>query len=274
VANTGTTAQPSSAAKPSADKPKTREERAAKLRAEREERLKEQADKKAEEVKIFTTGTYLDTVEWHARHFPEKAASDAGFAVVLVGMFLIGAWFVRSGVMDDTARHLALFRKLALYGLPVGIGLGLLSAFIAMSHTPGERHDGWGIARGLVMLGNLPACLGYLGLVVTMLHSRTALSRIRVLAAPGRMALTNYLMQSLICAGFFFGFAFGHWGLPRAHQVLFVVLVYAAQVAFSHWWLARFRYGPMEWLWRGFTYRQVPPLRIAGAQAAAPSRAA
>jgi len=52
------------------------------------------------------------------------------------------------------------------------------------------------------------------------------------------------------------------------------VVVFAAQVACSHWWLARFRYGPMEWVWRGFTYRQVPPLRIDGAQAGAPTRAA
>ena len=91
-----------------------------------------------------------------------------------------------------------------------------------MSHTPGDRYDGWGIARGLLMLGNLPACLGYVGLVVTMLHSRTASSRIRVLAPLGRMALTNYLMQSLICMTFFYGFGLGHWGMPRAQQVLFV----------------------------------------------------
>ena len=175
--------------------------------------------------------------------------------------------------MEDSARHLAFFRRLAVYGLPVGIGLGLLTAFIAMSHTPGDRYDGWGIARGLLMLGNLPACLGYVGLVVTMLHSPTALSRIRVLAPLGRMALTNYLMQSLICVVVFYGFGLGHWGMPRAQQVLFVLAVFAAQVAFSHWWLARFRYGPMEWLWRGFTYRRLPPLRIAATTAAAPAQA-
>jgi len=175
--------------------------------------------------------------------------------------------------MEEPAKHLAFFRKLALYGLPVGIGLGVLTGFIAMSHTPGDRYDGWGIARGLVLLGNLPACLGYVGLVVTMLHSRTALSRIRVLAPLGRMALTNYLMQSLICMIFFYGFALGHWGLPRAQQVLFVAVVFAAQIAFSHWWLARFRYGPMEWLWRGFTYRQVPPLSVGSTPAAAPAQA-
>ena len=191
-------------------------ERAAEAKAKREERLQEQATRKVEEVKVFTTGSYLDTVDWRARRFLEKAAGDAGFAVVLVSMFLLGVWFVRSGVMDDTAKHLAFFHKLALFGLPVGIGLGLLSGFIAMSHTPGDRYDGWGIARGLVMLGNLPACLGYVGLVVTMLHSRTALSRIRMLAPVGRMALTNYLMQSLICITFFYGFGLGTGGCPRS----------------------------------------------------------
>jgi uncharacterized membrane protein YeiB len=275
TADTGTAARDAASDKSTSEKPKkTREERAAEMKAEREKRLKELATETADEIKTFTTGSYLDAVEWRARKFLEKAAGDAGFSVVLMSMFLLGVWFVRSGVMEDTAKHLAFFRKLALYGLPVGIGLGVLTGFIAMSHTPGDRHDGWGIARGLTMLGNLPACLGYVGLVVTMLHSRTALSRIRVLAPAGRMALTNYLMQSLICTTFFYGFGLGHWGLPRAQQVLFVAVVFAAQIAFSHWWLARFSYGPMEWLWRGFTYRQVPPLRRAGTPAAAPTHVA
>jgi uncharacterized membrane protein YeiB len=137
----------------------------------------------------------------------------------------------------------------------------LLGSLIAMSHTPGDRYDGWGIAVGLSFIGNLPACLGYVGMVVLMLHSKTVFSRIRVLGPLGRMALTNYLMQSLICAIYFYGYAMGHWGMPRAQQVLFVLVVYAAQIAFSHWWLSRFLYGPMEWLWRGFTYWHVPQFR-------------
>lgn len=257
-AHTGSAAQAASFAK-----------RAAEMKADRDKRLNELATRKAEEIKTFTTGTYLDTVAYRAGRFLEKAADDAGFAVLLTCMFLLGVWFVRSGVMEDTAKHVAFFRKLALYGLPLGIGLGLLTCFIAVSHTPGERHDGWLITRGLILLGNLPACLGYVGLVVTMLHSRTATSRVRVLAPLGRMALTNYLMQSLICTFVFFGFGLGHWGMPRAQQVLFVAVVYTAQIAFSHWWLARYRYGPMEWLWRGFTYRQVPPMRIAVTSTAA-----
>jgi uncharacterized membrane protein YeiB len=76
------------------------------------------------------------------------------------------------------------------------------------------------------------------------------------------MALTNYLTQSVICSLVFFGYGLGQWGMPRAWQVVFVLAVFAVQVAFSHWWLARFRYGPMEWLWRAFTYREIPAMRL------------
>lgn len=261
-----------SAAKAKAEK--TPQQRLEEVRAERAKREQERLKDKADQIKTFTTGRYAEVVELRARDFPEKAAGDASFAVVLVGMFLLGAWFVRSGVMQAPERHLPFFRKLAWVALPAGIGISLVAAAIATSHTPGNPHDGWGIARGLLMLGSLPACLGYVGLVVSLLYSRGAFSRIRVLAPMGRMALTNYLTQSLLCSLFFYGYGLGHWGMPRGQQVLFVAAIYAAQVAFSHWWLARFQYGPMEWLWRGFTYRQVPPLRINRAAGATAAQAA
>ena len=244
--------------KPATPPPQTREERAAARKAEREKRLAEAKAKNDEEYRVFTSGSYRDAVTLRAGRFPEKVAGDFGFGIVLVAMFLLGTWFVRSGLMDNAAAHLPFFRKLAVYGLPAGIGLGLLGSLIATSHTPGDRYDGWGIAVGLSLVGNLPACLGYVGLVVLMLHSQTVSARIGVLGPLGRMALTNYLTQSLICAIFFYGYAMANWGMPRAQQVLFVFVVYAAQIAFSHWWLSRFQYGPMEWLWRGFTYWQVP----------------
>jgi uncharacterized membrane protein YeiB len=155
-----------------------------------------------------------------------------------------------------------LFRKLAKYGLTFGIGIGLLGSLIATSHTPGSDSDGFMLAHALSMLGSLPASLGYVGLVVLMLNSRSWLARIHVLAPVGRMALTNYLLQSLISTLVFYGYAGGHWGLSRAWQIGFVAVVFALQVAFSHWWLARFRYGPLEWVWRAFTYRQYPAMRI------------
>lgn len=251
-------------AAPAADKnvdQKTKQERAEERRAKREKRLAEAREKNENERRIFTSGSYWETVKWHSGRLPEKVTQDFALGIVLIGMFLLGTWFVRSGVMENPGAHLRFFRQLAVYGLPVGIGVGLLGSLIAMSHTPGDRYDGWGIASGLAVVGNLPASLGYVGMVVLMLQSQTVFSRIRVLGPLGRMALTNYLAQSLICAIVFYGYAMGHWGMPRAQQVLFVLAVYTAQIVISHWWLSRFHYGPMEWVWRGFTYWQMPRLR-------------
>lgn len=76
------------------------------------------------------------------------------------------------------------------------------------------------------------------------------------------MALTNYLKQSLVASTCFFGYGFGNWGVSRVDQMLFVVVLAAAQIVFSHVWLSRFRYGPMGWLWRAVTYWRTPPMRI------------
>ena len=247
----------------SAKKPEPSEaQKAAEKKAERAKRLAKREEEVRNEVRILSSGRYAEAVELRARHFPQKVAGDAGFAGLLIAMFLLGSWFVRSGVMTNTGAHLPLFRKLAFVALPFGVGLGLLGSLIAVSHIPGDDFDGFQLARGLAMLGNLPACLGYVGMVVLMLHGNSFWSRIRVLAPVGRMALTNYLAQSVICSLVFFGYGLGQWGMPRTWQVVFVLAVFAAQVAFSHWWLARFRYGPMEWLWRAFTYREIPAMRL------------
>ncbi len=231
--------------------------------ARKEERAKRRADREAgaaKEVHILSTGTYAQAVELRARKFPGKVLDDFGFAMVLCAVFLIGTWFIRSGAMARPQEHLDLFKRMALWGLPLGIGLGLLGSLVAVRVTPGLENDGYQLARGLLMLGNLPACLGYVGLVVWMLYQPWG-RWLQALAPAGRMALTHYLLQSVICSFVFFGYGLGWWGLPRAQQVLFVVVVFAAQLALSHWWLARFKFGPMEWLWRAFTYREYPAMR-------------
>lgn len=262
-------AKPAPEAKPAPDDKASAEK--AKKRAERAKRLAKQEELKRKEERVLSQGTYADVVEMRARDFPERAVNDTSFAAVAIGMFLIGVWFVRSGVMENTRAHLPLFRKLAWYGLPLGIGIGLVGGLIATSHTPGDTTDGFVLTRGLSMLGSLPACLGYVGLVVVALHSDTVFSKIRVLAPAGRMALTNYLTQSLISTLVFYGYGAGQWGLSRSWQVVYVVAVYALQIAFSHWWLARFRYGPMEWVWRSFTYRQYPEMRLRAPAAPTPA---
>jgi uncharacterized protein len=76
------------------------------------------------------------------------------------------------------------------------------------------------------------------------------------------MALTDYLMQSVLCTLFFYHYTTGLYGrIGPAIGLVPTVILYGAQVVFSNWWLKRYRFGPMEWLWRGMTYGKFPSMR-------------
>ncbi|HWI24979.1 MAG TPA: DUF418 domain-containing protein [Lysobacter sp.] len=229
---------------------------------------KEKADEIAAEARITSRGSYADVVAWRASHFLGNAGRETPFAMVFVlGMFLLGAWFVRSGVMIKPAAHLELFRALTLYSLPLGLGISLIAAATATTRVEGQNEALFTFSTGLSLAGNLATCLGYIGGLVLLFHSR--MGGIAAMFAPaGRMALTNYLMQSLVGTTFFYGYGLAHWGMGRAQQLLFVLVVFALQIAISHWWLARFRYGPMEWLWRSATYLRMPAMRQGALQSA------
>nr|WP_315485904.1 DUF418 domain-containing protein [uncultured Undibacterium sp.] len=226
-----------------------------------EQEKKKEADNKLE-VQILTKGTYLDAVKFRAKEFAENWANLTIFSVLINCMFLIGFWFVRSGIMDNTKAHLPMFRKLALFGLPIGIGLGIAGSLITTAPLKGMENDPFTMATGLVYLGNLPACLGYVSVLVLMFNSTGLLAKVTLLAPYGRMALTNYLSQSIICSAVFYSYGLGYYGMQRAHQVVFVIIVVILQLMFSHWWLSKFRYGPMEWLWRAVTYWKLPAFKI------------
>ena len=99
------------AAEPEVEDPdKARADRKAEADAEREKRLVELKERIREETEVFSEGSYLDGVDLSSRRFPEKVAIDAGMSILLIAMFLIGTWFVRSGIMRDTRAHLPLFR--------------------------------------------------------------------------------------------------------------------------------------------------------------------
>ena len=229
--------------------------------ADRVLRYREQVARSAEERAVLTQGSYHDAVSMRFKQLGKRLVDEVGFSILLVGVFLIGVWFVRSGTIARAAEHRPLFRRLAIAGIPLGVGLGLLGSLIATGRPLGVDDGGHDLAYALLSLGSLPAALGYIGAVMLMLHSRGALARIRLLAPFGRMALSNYLTQSLVFALLFYAHGMGLWGIGRTAQVGIALALCALQVGLSHWWLARFQYGPVEWIWRALTYLNWPPMR-------------
>ncbi len=240
---------------------------ALKRMSERKKAQEKHEKEKSEELRILTTGTYVEAVQMRAHHFAGHFSNELGMSILIISMFLIGFWFVRSGIMEHHAEHLGLFKKLAFIGIPVGWTLSIVSSQIATAPAADNAASLYETAMGLLYLGNLPTCLGYVSLVILMCHSAGVLGKIKLLAPYGRMALTNYLSQSVICSLVFYHYGLGMFGMPRAQQVGFVFAVVAVQVAFSHWWLSKFLYGPMEWLWRAITYWHIPAFKVVDVKA-------
>jgi len=142
--------------------------------------------------------------------------------------------------------------------LPVNIFVGIVRAVV----PPGVVSL-WAFSAQLVaLLGGHILSAGYVsGLALLFLRDDWR-PMLLPFGAVGRMALTDYLMQSVVCTLFFYHYTTGlHGRVGPALGLVVTVILYAAQVVFSNWWLQRYRFGPMEWLWRGLTYGKFPSMQ-------------
>ncbi|MXZ05586.1 MAG: DUF418 domain-containing protein, partial [Rhodothermaceae bacterium] len=112
-------------------------------------------------------------------------------------------------------------------------------------------------------VGSVGVFLGYVGLVMLMVQFSRFPELTARLAATGRMALTNYVTQSLICTLVFYGHGLGLFERVAAPGCMGIVFaIWVLQLLWSPWWLKRFRFGPLEWVWRSATYMKPQPMRV------------
>jgi uncharacterized protein len=182
----------------------------------------------------------------------------------LLAIMLLGLWVGRAGALEDAAVR----QRLARSALPWLLGVGLAGCVVWTAMVDfglGQSHDpAWTIFRDLAFwpLGAVSLGLGYAAAVTLLMRDPRWRRRFAPFAPVGRMALTNYLVTTLVVAIASRPWGLGHYGgFSPAAALLCVLVVYALQVAASRWWLARFRFGPVEWLWRSLTYRRLPPMR-------------
>ena len=174
-----------------------------------------------------------------------------------LALFIVGLLAVRHRVIDEPLRHTRLIAGWMVFGAASWFASWVLLPRLPEVSIPGA---GWPLAAGLGLIQDQWLCFTYIGAVVLLLASRPVWNeRLGFAGIAGRMALTNYMIQVVVLDMLSSGYGAALKLRPSAYVVATVVL-FGAEVAFSRAWLARFRYGPLEWIWRTATYARRQPL--------------
>jgi uncharacterized protein len=201
----------------------------------------------------YGDGGLLDVLAFRIREIPAISALHVLIFPRTVALFLFGALAWRSGILRRAPQHGRLLFGIAVGGILIGGALTLAAEDTAWF--------GWPAREAIERLGAVILATGY-GAAVIGLVGIPAGKRMLAWAAPvGRMAFTNYIAQSLILGWIFYGYGLGLFGRVGVTTALAIgIAVYAVEVAFSAWWLGRYRYGPVEWFWRSAMYGAWQPM--------------
>jgi uncharacterized protein len=210
------------------------------------------------EVAAFTQGPYefslvVRSIEFLAYLF----ICAVLFIWRIAAMFLIGAALMKTGFFSPDA--IGRQRRFALgFGFT---GFTIEVAAAIFDYTNGSP-DGTVIGTFAHFVAGVMLVLGYVGVLTWIASSRPGATIIKALAATGRLALTNYVGQSLVCTTIMLWYGFGLYGATERFELLILALaIYTGNITFSVLWLLRFRMGPFEWLWRSITHGKAQPLR-------------
>ncbi len=182
----------------------------------------------------------------------------------VLGMFLIGYVVGRSDFYKNIHQH----KKLVYWIIGIGLVVGLPSNYFLADYMSNHMGDYWQLkTKGWYQtiayaLGVAPLAMAYVGLFMLSFQTGAGKKVLGILAPVGKMAFSNYVMQTFIGNVVFLGPGLGYFGeVGPVCYTIFGVLVFICQLVLSTIWLKYFNYGPIEWLWRSATYKKWQPMR-------------
>ena len=235
-----------------------------------------------EENRIYRSGTYAEQVGFRSRQMTEvyglttQLRGPVMFYSSLLLTMLLGFYVGRKRIIQDLQPHIGWIKRVMVWCLAIGLSAAAIGATLFQLMEPTGRGSMLGFFAGMLFTIQRPLlCLFYIAAIALLsLKSERWRRLFSPLAIVGRMPLTNYLAQSVIFTTLLYSWGFGLYGrLGPAACLGVTAIIFTFQVIYSRWWMARFRFGPLEWLWRGATYGHFPALRAARADTPAVLRA-
>jgi uncharacterized protein len=211
-------------------------------------------------LEAYRDGSLGDVARQRVQDFLDHNREPYNVVPRRLSFFLLGLFVGSLGILQDVPAHRARLGRVLVWSLLVGAITHVGRYLLYRQGLPS-----WTRALRLPMsiIGNPAMACAYSVALILLFEVPAWRARLMPLAAVGRTALSNYLLQSVVCTTLFYGYGLGLYGrVGPAAGLGLSVLLYAGQVAASGWWLRRFRFGPVEWLWRSLTYGRRQPLRL------------
>lgn len=206
---------------------------------------------------VYSSGSYLELLGFRLSNELPLILSNIFFTVPsILGLFLIGFYFGKKELFRRSSTASGFWRKLQLIGLGTGLPLSFMYAYFNSSYSSFPAWMAASIGEGINYIGGPLLMLGYVASIVLIVRHEWFKRLLFPIALVGRMALTNYLLQSIVCAFIFYGFGLELFGTVSVSTgVLIALIIYTAQVILTFFWFLAFSQGPIESLWRRWTYR-------------------
>ncbi len=212
---------------------------------------------------VYSSGSFQEIMNIRLTEYANVSfGAILFFYPVVMTMFLLGYLAARRGILKNIAENIGLLKKAAVWGIAVGAPLAAVYAFSYYKVSPVEMNLTTISATLSSTFGGIFLGMFYVSGMALLLHKGKLSYCKKQLAPVGRMALTNYLLQTLVCTTMFYGYGFGLFEKITVWQGLVLsFIIFGLQIPSSRWWLNKFYYGPFEWLWRCLTYWKIQPLR-------------
>ena len=227
-------------------------------------RANESYSRAAEEnLRVFAHGSVGEVFGQRAQNVLFLWQFTWFFAPTFFAMFLLGLYAGKRRLLQEVEENAGFIRRLLVGGLCLGLPANLIYTIGYEFTDPMYINFPQVITATAHVLGGPSLCIAYMAAFALLLRQPDWQRRLRPLGTAGRMALSNYLFQSLVCTTIFYSYGLGWYGsVGRTAGLGLVAIIYAAQIPLSVGWLKHFRFGPVEWIWRTLTYGKRQPMRV------------
>jgi uncharacterized protein len=213
--------------------------------------------KMPEVIEVYSGGTYVEILKLRlTEYFAFRNINLIYYAPKVLSLFLLGYLFHKHKFLEkiNSSRTKYFIATIVLFAIGFLMTLFTDNIVNALANLETSRFY-MAIYMGVYETANIFLGLSYILLVLILSQVLFFSLILSPLKYVGRMALTNYLMQSIIFTTIMYGYGFGNFGGFQPWQlVILAVALFSVQLIFSKIWLKKFRFGPMEWMWRKLTY--------------------